>query len=337
MSKQQWPCQRSTTFKETYVVKKKELVILYLYLRTKILTSLQNTISGKQLQLVVNNSFSSTVAMEKIGSSSLLLIRTSSSMLSPPWFINGTFKTAPELFFQLYTIQSCTTNRVLPCIYALLPNKQQATYTIFFKILKQLQHTLAPKNLTVDFEIAVLNAINTSFSGTNKKGCFFHFSQAIFQKIQSLGLQNRYKEDEHFAHKVHMLAALAFVPLPDVIDAFKSVADESPHDAQEVIDYFEDTYIGRLRPSGHSRALFFDLALWNMCDQTTGDLPRTNNDIEGWHRRFQANVGAYHPNFWKFIDILKQEQNLNHVNIHKLELAINQNLNVMTTKTATNE
>ena len=39
-------------------------------------------------------------------------------------------------------------------------------------------------------------------------------------------------------------------------------------------------------------------------NQTTGDL-----------RRFQANVGAYHPNFWKFIDILKREQSLNHVNI----------------------
>ena len=27
------------------------------------------------------------------------------------------------------------------------------------------------------------------------------------------------------------------------------------------------------------------------------DLPRTNNAVEGWHRRFQASVGAYHPNF----------------------------------------
>ena len=116
---------------------RKELVILYLYLRTKILTSLQNTIR----QLVVNNSFSSTVAMEKIGSSSSLLTRTSSSSLSPSWFMDGTFKTAPELFFQLYTIHSCTANRVLPCVYALLPNKQQATYTIFFEILKQFQHT----------------------------------------------------------------------------------------------------------------------------------------------------------------------------------------------------
>ena len=59
----------------------------------------------------------------------------------------------------------------------------------------------------------------------------------------------------------------------------------------------------------------FDLALWNMYDQTIEDLLRTNNAVEGWHRRFQANVGAYHPNFWKFIDILKREQSLNHVNI----------------------
>ena len=85
--------------------------------------------------------------------------------------------------------------------------------------------------------------------------------------------------------------------------------------AGNVVDYFEDTYIGRLRPVGHRRAPLFDLALWNMYDQTIGDLLRTNNAIEGWHRRFQANVGAYHPNFWKLIDILKREQSLNHVNI----------------------
>ena len=63
----------------------------------------------------------------------------------------------------------------------------------------------------------------------------------------------------------------------------------------------------------------FDLALWNMYDQTIGDLLRTNNAVEGWHRRFQANVGAYHPNFGKFIDILKREQSLNYVNISQAQ------------------
>ena len=205
--------------------------------------------------------------------------------------------------------------KVLPCVYALLPNKQQATYNRLFEILKEHQNNLAPQNVMVDFELAVLNAITTSFPDSSKKGCFFHFSQAIFKKIQSLGLQVRYKDDEDFAHKVRMLAALAFVPEADVIDAFEAVSEDFPLDAQAVIDYFEDTYIGRLRPGGHRRAPLFDMELWNIYNQTIDDLPRTNNAVEGWHRSFQANVGAYHPNFWRFIDILKREQNLTQVNI----------------------
>ena len=47
-----------------------------------------------------------------------------------------------------------------------------------------------------------------------------------------------------------MLPALAFVPEPDVIIAFETVSEDFPLDSQAVIGYFEDTYIGRLRPSG---------------------------------------------------------------------------------------
>ena len=158
------------------------------------------------------------------------------------WFMDGTFKTSPELFFQVYTIHSCTANRVLPCAYALLPNKQQATYHRLFEILKEHQNALAPQNVMVDLELAVLNAIDASFPDSSKKGCFFHFSQAIFRKIQSLGLQVRYKDDEDFAHKVRMLAALAFVPEPDVINAFEAVSEDFPLDTQAVIDYLKDTY-----------------------------------------------------------------------------------------------
>ena len=52
-----------------------------------------------------------------------------------------------------------------------------------------------------------------------------------------------------------------------------------------------------------------------MYEQTLQGLTRTNNAVEGWHRSFQANAGGCHPNFWKFIDILKREQNLVQVHI----------------------
>ena len=67
--------------------------------------------------------------------------------------------------------------------FCVLPNKQQATYNRLFEILKEHQNNLAPQNVMVDFELAVLNAITTSFPDSSKKGCFFHFSQAIFKKF----------------------------------------------------------------------------------------------------------------------------------------------------------
>ena len=32
--------------------------------------------------------------------------------------------------------------------------------------------------------------------------------------------------------------------------------------------------------------------------------------MEAWHRSFNATVGCYHPNIWKFISALKREQGL---------------------------
>ena len=66
-----------------------------------------------------------------------------------------------------------------------------------------------------------------------------------------------------------MLAALAFVPEPDVIIAFEAESEDFPLDGQAVIDYFEDIYIGRRRTGGHRRVPLFDLGLWNMYNQTT--------------------------------------------------------------------
>ena len=49
---------------------------------------------------------------------------------SSHWFPDGTFKTAPSIFFQLYTIYALVNEHTIPCLYALLPNKSQATCTI---------------------------------------------------------------------------------------------------------------------------------------------------------------------------------------------------------------
>lgn len=45
------------------------------------------------------------------------------------WFADGTFKTSPLIFSQVYTIHVLIKeNIIIPTIYALLPNKTEETY-----------------------------------------------------------------------------------------------------------------------------------------------------------------------------------------------------------------
>ena len=78
-------------------------------------------------------------------------------------FMDGTFKVVPELFFQLFTIHALHNSQVIPCVYALLPNKQQQTYTAFFQVLRDAHDNLNPETVLVDFELAAINALRAIF------------------------------------------------------------------------------------------------------------------------------------------------------------------------------
>ena len=130
--------------------------------------------------------------------------------------------------------------------------------------------------------------------------------------MQDFGLQIRYTADEEFALTIRMLAALAFIPPNDVIDSFETLADYSRNgyglELDDMLDYFQDTYIGRFRHNVPRRRPTFNIETWSMFHRTDNELPRTNNVVEGWHRGFQSHVTTCHPSFWKFIDIMKQEE-----------------------------
>ena len=229
--------------------------------------------------------------------------------INPHWFMDGTFKTAPGIFTQLYTIHAFVNNRSLPCIYALLPDKKETTYNVMLTELKNFNSNLQPTSIMVDYEAAIINTIRDNFPNTDVKGCFFHLSQNIFRKIQEHGLQVKYQDDSDFALQLKMIPALAFVPIQDVIKAFDALSEILPGEAQPILDYFEDNYLGR--PQRHGRRQpTFTIDLWNMSQRVEEELPKTNNNVEGWHKSFQSNVGCCHPNLWKFITFIQREQDL---------------------------
>ena len=77
---------------------------------------------------------------------------------SNTWYADGTFKVVPEYSFQLYTIHAEKDGYVFPCVYGLLPDKREDTYSMLLRKLLEIQPDLHPTNIMVDFEKGAINS-----------------------------------------------------------------------------------------------------------------------------------------------------------------------------------
>ena len=89
------------------------------------------------------------------------------------------------------------------------------------------------------------------------------------------------------------------------------LSNHASNQEQVILGYFESNYIGELR-RGRRLAPRFPHAMWNMSLRVQNELPRTNNDLEGWHNRFADSFQQRHAHIWKFIERLQNNSTLNH-------------------------
>lgn len=107
-------------------------------------------------------------------------------------FSNGTFYSCTFLFTERYTLHVEIDGTVFPLAFALLLNKIEATYRRFFPVENRSHQSysvyiyLNPE--WIDFEVAVRNATNKNFPNTTIRGCFSHYIQCIWRKMQNCGL-----------------------------------------------------------------------------------------------------------------------------------------------------
>ncbi|KAL8606176.1 hypothetical protein ACOMHN_053448 [Nucella lapillus] len=64
--------------------------------------------------------------------------------------------------------------------------------------------------------MAALQACRISFPQTSLRGCFFHYTQSIWRKVQNLHLAIEYNENRELKTFVRRLAVLPLVPIEDV-------------------------------------------------------------------------------------------------------------------------
>jgi len=246
---------------------------------------------------------------------------------SESWFMDGTFNVAPLLFTQLYVIRVPLGESAATCVYAFLSNKHQSTYEeLFTSILdrcSELGFQPDPMTVTIDFEQAVMNAVTTTFGPqTNVHGCFYHLTQSTWRKIQSLGLVQRYREEEDVKLFCGMLDGLAFLPLDDISDGMAYLRENTPDGLEPLIDYFDSTYVSGTyrriqlppRSDGSLPAIrmrrmppMYAPSIWNVHTITLNGGSRTNNICEGWNNAFTKLVGHAHPTIWRAIDSIRKD------------------------------
>ena len=229
---------------------------------------------------------------------------------SQHWLADGTFKTAPVLFQQVYVIHALRggpnpllDGHLLPSLFVLLANKTQITYSRMWEQVNKLCPHAEPLHMLMDFEKAAINSFQQYWPNTQVKGCFFHLTQNIWRKVQGVGLQTQYTEDADLEMLIRLLPALAFAAQNEVSELLTLVAQQLPMpEASDLILYFENT-VGRFLPGGSFQAPLFPIPMWNYFYETLFGLPRTNNAVEAWRRSFNASVGCQHP---EYLEIYKR-------------------------------
>ena len=112
---------------------------------------------------------------------------------------DGTFQTIPVQFSQLWTIFISVDRYTLPGIHCLMTAKDQNFYKAVLQNISNLIPQFQPAMSMSDWEAAPRNAVKETYPNVQNYGCWFHFSQRIWQKTQKLGLAQTFAENQGFA------------------------------------------------------------------------------------------------------------------------------------------
>ena len=112
-----------------------------------------------------------------------------------------------------------------------------------------------------------------------------------------------------FKLRVKKLAALAFVPVSDVVACFESLAITFLADELTLLAYFEETWIGQ-SVRGRRLPPTFPDHMWNVLDRSAAGSTRTTNSLEAFHYTFNSILSCQHPTVWKLLESLEAQQNI---------------------------
>lgn len=222
------------------------------------------------------------------------------------WFIDGTFKLVKKTFVQLVSvhgfIRAEDKMKQVPLAFALMSGKRTKDYRkVLTTLVDHLPREPSVQTFMVDFEAGLWKALRKVFPTESITGCAFHWSKAVFTKVQNLGLQVAYQERDDVNKFVRKVMALPLLPAEHIRPAFEElvlqVADRPV--LLDLLSYVEDTWIN---------STIWPIPSWSVYNKAI----RTNNDCEGWHTWMNVDraQGRMNVNFYLLLGLLRKEADL---------------------------
>ncbi|KAK3731056.1 hypothetical protein QZH41_019214 [Actinostola sp. cb2023] len=192
------------------------------------------------------------------------------------WYIDGTFKLCRHPFVQLLSINGFVQKedyaKQVPLLFVLMSGRKKKDYKkVLRKVLSILPSEPRVKEVVLDFERALWSCIRKEMVDVNIVGCAFHWTQAVWRKIQAHGLSTQYEKDNGTYEYLRKILALPFLPAEAIKPTWQQLKGNANTPAlRDLVNYVNDTWIeGNTWPP----------SAWSVYGRSI----RTNNDLEGWH------------------------------------------------------
>lgn len=123
------------------------------------------------------------------------------------WYMDGTFKCVRVPFVQLFSIHAFIkcgkALKQVPLCYVMMSRRKKTDYRVVFRAIINLLPTV-PKveEIVLDFEKAVWNVIRQLLPNVTIQGCWFHWAQAVYNRVRNNTYHNFSTNKAHIRNSV---------------------------------------------------------------------------------------------------------------------------------------
>ena len=167
---------------------------------------------------------------------------------------------------------------------------------------EQNSKILNPEVVTIDFELALIGAVQSFWPEAQIQGCFVHFVRTQISNLKKMDFMNNEKKKLNY-QLLTLISVLAFIDSSKIDSLFESIKGlEHFAEYESYFQYFEKTWL-----FGN-----FTREMWNTFNKLTNKteycekLKHSNNTIESFHSLLNFILKkSHHPTIVEFVEGMK--------------------------------